>query len=90
MIGFLFFALCLATCNAKVIRQTWTITYKTVLPDGRKKLVPVVNNQYPGPTLRGNVGDRALINVINLLPTETTSIHWHGIKQTGTPWSDGK
>lgn len=52
-------------------------------------MVPVVNNLYPGPTLEGNVGDRVRITVINNLPTEATSIHWHGIKQKGTPWSDG-
>ncbi|KAI0556525.1 ascorbate oxidase, partial [Gracilaria domingensis] len=78
-----------AISQAAFINQTWTITYKTVLPDGRKKLVPVVNNQYPGPTLRGKVNDIVEITVINRLPTETTTIHWHGIKQTGTPWSDG-
>eukprot|EP00178_Gracilaria_changii_P014574 TRINITY_DN40_c0_g1_i3.p1 TRINITY_DN40_c0_g1~~TRINITY_DN40_c0_g1_i3.p1 ORF type:complete len:481 (-),score=74.82 TRINITY_DN40_c0_g1_i3:1563-3005(-) len=77
------------TTQAAFINQTWTITYKTVLPDGRKKLVPVVNNQYPGPALRGKVNDIVQITVINRLPTETTTIHWHGIKQTATPWSDG-
>lgn len=43
----------------------------------------------PGPTLKGHVGDRVKIRVVNNLPTETTSIHWHGIKQKGTPWMDG-
>ncbi|CAN8063568.1 unnamed protein product [Agarophyton chilense] len=84
----LLFAL-LAVTQAAFINQTWVITYKTVLPDGLKKLVPVVNNQYPGPTLQGNVNDVVTITVINRLPTESTTIHWHGIKQSGTPWSDG-
>jgi L-ascorbate oxidase len=35
------------------------------------------------------VGDRVRITVVNNLPDDTTSIHWHGVKQTGTPWSDG-
>ena len=74
---------------AKLIEQDWIITLKEVSPDGVPKVVPVVNGQYPGPVLRGVVGDKVRITVHNLLPTETTSIHWHGIKQTGTPWSDG-
>lgn len=75
--------------DAALIEETWNIAYKFVRPDGVEKLVPVVNNQYPGPTLRGAPNDTVRITVINNLPTESTSIHWHGIKQVRTPWSDG-
>lgn len=75
--------------RSRVISEEWRISYKFVSPDGVEKLVPVVNGQYPGPTLRGSPGDEVRIRVINQLPTESTSIHWHGIKQTGTPWADG-
>ncbi|PPR05198.1 hypothetical protein CVT24_010298 [Panaeolus cyanescens] len=46
-----------------------------------------------GPLIRGNVGDRFRLNVINRLRDtrmlRTTSIHWHGLFQTGTAWADG-
>lgn len=80
----------LAVASAKVIEQTWVISHMLVTPDGVEKLVPVVNGQYPGPELRGTAGDLVKITVINKMPVETTTIHWHGIKQDGTPWSDGK
>lgn len=71
------------------IEQEWTISYATVRPDGFPKVVPVVNGIYPGPTIRGHTGQSVRIVVHNALITETTSIHWHGVKQTGTVWSDG-
>lgn len=82
-------ALVLAIGYAADIEETWTITYKTVHPDGVPKLVPVINNQYPGPELRGKPGQTVQITVHNKLFLETTTIHWHGLKQTGTVWSDG-
>lgn len=34
-------------------------------------------------------GDRVIVDVTNEMPTETTSIHWHGIHQKGSPFMDG-
>eukprot|EP00171_Calliarthron_tuberculosum_P011657 IDg11657t1 len=82
------FALTLCA-RAALIQQTWEIDYSFVSPDGVEKAVPVVNQQMPGPTLRATVGDHVRITVVNRMPSESTSIHWHGIKQIGTPWSDG-
>jgi FtsP/CotA-like multicopper oxidase with cupredoxin domain len=44
--------------------------------------------QYPGPTIEANDGDTIIVNVQNDMSIGTT-IHWHGIFQTGTPWMDG-
>lgn len=85
----LFFLLFQTGTNAVLIEDTWTITEKFVAPDGVTKLLQVVNRQFPGPEIRGRVGDRVRIKVINSLISDTTTIHWHGIKQIGTPWSDG-
>lgn len=79
----------IGTINGVDIEQFWTISYKLVHPDGVPKVVPVVNGQYPGPQLQGHVGQTVRIHLLNKLVTDTTSIHWHGIKQDGTPWSDG-
>lgn len=75
--------------HSALIEQTWSIDYKFVSPDGIEKAVPVINQQLPGPTLRGHVKDRVRIHLTNNLPSESTTIHWHGIKQLNTPWSDG-
>ncbi|CAI7599297.1 unnamed protein product [Penicillium glandicola] len=47
-----------------------------------------MNGQFPGPPLRINQGDNVEFLVDNRCPFNTT-IHFHGIEQLGTPWSDG-
>jgi len=40
-----------------------------------------INGQFPGPTIRAEVGDTLNIALTNKLFTEGTVIHWHGIRQ---------
>ncbi|CAL5343697.1 unnamed protein product [Camellia sinensis] len=47
-----------------------------------------VNGQYPGPTLEVNNGDTLVIKVVNRARYNLT-IHWHGVRQMRTAWSDG-
>lgn len=49
----------------------------------------VVNGAYPGPTIEANWGDWIEVVVHNNLADEGTSLHWHGLLQTATPWFDG-
>ena len=48
-----------------------------------------INGLAPGPTLIVYEGQRMIVNVINNLITESTSIHWHGMDMVNTPWMDG-
>ncbi|TQB68518.1 hypothetical protein MPDQ_003342 [Monascus purpureus] len=48
----------------------------------------LTNGQFPAPTLRLKQGDDVEVLVNNSLPFSTT-VHFHGIEQLGTPWSDG-
>ncbi|XP_014215269.1 L-ascorbate oxidase-like [Copidosoma floridanum] len=57
--------------------------------DGKEKVVMVINRLLPGPTIEVCKGDRIIVDVTNEMPTDTTSIHWHGIHQKGTPFMDG-
>ena len=58
--------------------------------DGVKRAIKTVNRMIPGPALIVCQGDTLRINVTNHLNSfEATSIHWHGIKQFGTPHMDG-
>lgn len=55
---------------------------------GRVKKTILMNGQSPGPALEMQVGESVEFVVHNLMPFGTT-IHFHGITQLGTPWSDG-
>lgn len=50
--------------------------------------VILLNGSFVGPTLRLNQGDHVEFLVRNYLREDTT-IHFHGISQGKTPWSDG-
>lgn len=52
------------------------------------KNILTVNGQFPGPTLRLRQGDTILVDVINRAD-ENITVHWHGVKQPRSPWSDG-
>eukprot|EP00253_Pinus_taeda_P017829 PITA_17829 len=47
-----------------------------------------VNGQFPGPTLHVRNGDKLKVKVHNQAQYNAT-IHWHGVRQFRTGWSDG-
>ena len=51
--------------------------------------IVLTNGQFPGPTLTVNVGDLVTVNVRNRLHSVAVNVHFHGVHQRGTPWSDG-
>ena len=57
-------------------------------PDGYTRYILAVNGQSPGPIISTNPGDTLKVVVTNNL-ADPTSIHWHGILQTGTNAMDG-
>ncbi|KAI4389427.1 hypothetical protein MLD38_001655 [Melastoma candidum] len=52
------------------------------------KSLLTVNDSFPGPVITVHRGDTAYVNVHNHGDYGVT-IHWHGVKQPGNPWSDG-
>ncbi|KAL7229071.1 hypothetical protein ACSBR2_007712 [Camellia fascicularis] len=52
------------------------------------KPIVVVNGKFPGPTLYAREDDTVILRVVNHVQYNIT-IHWHGIKQLRTGWSDG-
>lgn len=77
------------TVEAKIRYYKWDIKYELKSPDCYKKLVITINGMSPGPTITAEQGDTVVVEVTNHLLTENTAIHWHGIRQIGTPWYDG-
>ncbi|VDI80898.1 Hypothetical predicted protein [Mytilus galloprovincialis] len=61
-----------------------------ILADGYKpRIVIVVNGRFPGPTITAREGQEVIVHVRNLMHTDSTTIHWHGLHQKKSPWSDG-
>ncbi|XP_076239494.1 uncharacterized protein LOC143182413 [Calliopsis andreniformis] len=57
--------------------------------DGIERSILVVNRQMPGPAIEVCQGDRIIVDVINLLHSESTTMHWHGQHHVETPYMDG-
>ena len=57
--------------------------------DNNYRRIIVANGSLPGPEIIVYEGQLLKIRVINDLFSETTTIHWHGLHQRGTPWMDG-
>jgi len=85
--------LCALTHVHAVTREyDWTLSWKTVNPDGLKEReVVAINDEWPLPIIRVNQGDRVIVNVTNNLqdPVFNSSIHFHGMFQNGTNDMDG-
>ncbi|KAG5722008.1 Laccase-1 [Termitomyces sp. T112] len=64
-----------------------------IAPDGFTRSGVLAEGTFPGPLITGTKGNTFRLNVINRLTDVTmlksTSIHWHGLFQKGTPWADG-
>ncbi|KIW99467.1 uncharacterized protein Z518_11206 [Rhinocladiella mackenziei CBS 650.93] len=68
----------------------FTITNTTKIFDGTgPKLALAINDQVPGPVIEANWGDMIEVTVINQMQDNSTSIHFHGIRQFGTNDQDG-
>ncbi|KAK3595589.1 hypothetical protein CHS0354_009546 [Potamilus streckersoni] len=64
---------------------------EVITADGweQPRLVAVFNNTMPGPPIIVYEGQEVIVHVKNKLKSESVTIHWHGLHQTGTPWMDG-
>ncbi|XP_031283448.1 L-ascorbate oxidase-like [Pistacia vera] len=75
--------------GSKTRHFKWEVEYMFGAPDCMEHVVMGINGQFPGPTIRAKAGDTIAIQLTNKLHTEGVVIHWHGIRQLGTPWADG-
>ncbi|KIW73163.1 hypothetical protein PV04_01301 [Phialophora macrospora] len=72
-----------------VVHFEVTLTWEDYTPiGGTPRKMILTNGTFPGPPLKLTVGQSVEFLVHNELPDPTT-IHFHGIVQQGTPWSDG-
>ncbi|MEP2777278.1 MAG: multicopper oxidase domain-containing protein [Luteolibacter sp.] len=68
-----------AFVQARVVEYDLTISEQQMAPAGKTVSALTINGGIPGPTLRFQEGDTAVIRVHNDLKRETTSTHWHGL-----------
>lgn len=54
-----------------------------------RRLLVVANQSLPGPDIIVYEGQTVIIHVKNHLHSDTVTIHWHGLHQSGTPFMDG-
>ncbi|KAK6118390.1 hypothetical protein DH2020_047807 [Rehmannia glutinosa] len=75
--------------EARVRLYKWKVKYEFKSPDCYRKLAITINGRTPGPSIVAQQGDTIVVELKNSLLTENVAIHWHGIRQIGTPWMDG-
>lgn len=71
----------LLSVEARVRHYNWNVEYMIRKPDCLEHVIMGINGEFPGPTIRAEVGDILHIKLTNKLDTEGTVIHWHGIRQ---------
>ncbi|PWY90082.1 putative L-ascorbate oxidase [Aspergillus heteromorphus CBS 117.55] len=74
--------------SSRVVQFELDLTWEDVEVAGAVRKAILSNGQLPGPALRLKQDDEVEFLVNNSLPFGTT-VHFHGIQQQNTPWSDG-
>ncbi|ODQ81782.1 hypothetical protein BABINDRAFT_6433 [Babjeviella inositovora NRRL Y-12698] len=68
----------------------YNVTWVSANPDGvKERQVVGWNNTWPLPNLEVTTGDRVIVHLTNGLGNWNTSLHFHGLFQTGTNQMDG-
>jgi FtsP/CotA-like multicopper oxidase with cupredoxin domain len=69
--------------------QSQCFREQCVIADGVERGFLSVNRQLPGPPIQVCKNDIVVVDVQNEMDGTATTIHWHGLLQKGTPYSDG-
>ncbi|KAL8805973.1 MAG: hypothetical protein Q9182_001630 [Xanthomendoza sp. 2 TL-2023] len=79
----------ISSAIAATVTYDFNVTWVTAQPDGFSRPTMGINGQWPLPHITATVGDKVVVNVVNGLGNQTTSLHFHGLYQKGTPHMDG-
>ncbi|KAG2690802.1 hypothetical protein I3760_09G206400 [Carya illinoinensis] len=77
-----------ALIECRIRHYKFNVVMKSTTRLCSTKPIVTVNGQFPGPTLYAREDDNVLVKVVNNVKYNVT-IHWHGIRQLRTGWSDG-
>lgn len=75
-------------CTSNTTNQ-FTADCQCILADGVEKGVLTANRMVPGPSIQVCKNDKVIVDVKNQIEGSDVTIHWHGVWQIGTPYSDG-
>ena len=76
--------------HAAIVTYDFNVTWVTANPDGAlNRPVIGINGQWPIPIITAAIGDRVIVNAINQLGNQTTSLHFHGLYMNGSTQMDG-
>jgi len=80
----------LSLVQAATVTYEFNITWVTANPDGAFERPTIgINGQWPLPPITATVGDRLVVNVLNQLGNQSTSLHFHGLYMNGSTHMDG-
>ncbi|XP_037440534.1 putative laccase-17 [Triticum dicoccoides] len=79
---------CSRPAIAKEQRHEFVIQEAAVTRLCNSRSIVTANGQFPGPAVEVNEGDSLVVSVVNNA-TYNVTIHWHGVRQMRTGWSDG-
>ncbi|XP_069142365.1 uncharacterized protein [Argopecten irradians] len=65
------------------------IPYILTADANNSRLVISVNRRFPGPQITAYEDQTMIIHVRNLMDTDSTTVHWHGMHQQGSTYADG-
>lgn len=85
---YLVISLLVVQCALAISHYEFILTESYESKDGSYKTHKLINGVSPGPIIIVDEDDWVEVKVINHLE-QAAAIHFHGILQTGTPWSDG-
>lgn len=77
-----------ALVESRVRHYRFDVVMKNTTKLCSTKPIVTVNGKFPGPTLSAREGDNVLVSVVNHVKYNVT-LHWHGVRQIRTGWSDG-
>lgn len=68
--------------RAATVTYDFEVGWVRANPDGAFERPTIgINGQWPIPQITANVGDQVIVNVLNSLGNQTTSLHFHGLYQ---------
>ncbi|ORX99152.1 hypothetical protein K493DRAFT_365755 [Basidiobolus meristosporus CBS 931.73] len=75
--------------SAKVVTYNLNVTLEDHAADCFKRPSVLINGGSPGPEIHVRSGDQLIVNLQNSMAEAEFTLHFHGIIQRGTPYSDG-
>ncbi|KAF2194873.1 multicopper oxidase [Zopfia rhizophila CBS 207.26] len=83
-------SLLLTLVDAATVTYDFDISWVYANPDGVQNRPTIgINGKWPIPPIIATKGDRIIVNAMNSLGNESTSLHFHGLYQNGTNHMDG-